>query len=180
MFLLQLIHDLAHGKYVASPRDAKQLARFANAWKEAYFLCATMKGIRRGRLEHPALDGREFRDFTRRTLDKFEYLETSDVRELCITEDLEPRIRAAQKIWNFEFDIWECREANKQLRASEEEGRAQIEAARKWARDEERQLREEMQSGERYRKHRKWAKEGDAMAVAFFEDAGLRVTELAD
>ena len=91
MFLLQLIHDLAHGKYVASPRDAKQLARFANAWKEAYFLCATMKGIRRGRLEHPAVDGREFRDFTRRTLDKFEYLETSDVRELCITEDLELR-----------------------------------------------------------------------------------------
>ena len=180
MFLLQLIHDLAHGKYVASPRDAKQLARFANAWKEAYFLCATMKGIRRGRLEHPALDGREFRDFTRRTLDKFEYLETSDVRELCITEDLELRIRAAQEIWNFEFDIWECREANKQLRALEEEGRAQIAAARKRARDEERQLREEMQSGERYRKHRKWAKEGDAMAVAFFEDAGLRVTELAD
>ena len=28
MFLLQLIHDLANGKYVDSPRDAKQLARF--------------------------------------------------------------------------------------------------------------------------------------------------------
>ena len=180
MFLLQLIHDLAHGKYVASPRDAKQLARFANAWKEAYFLCATMKGIRRGRLEHPALDGREFRDFTRRTLDKFEYLETSDVRELCITEDLEPRIRAAQKMWNAEFDIWECIEAGRQLQAAWENGRAQIAAARKRRRDEERQLREEMQSGERYRKYRKWAKEGDAMAVAFFEDAGLRVTELAD
>ena len=26
MFLLQLIHDLANGKYVDSPRDAKQLA----------------------------------------------------------------------------------------------------------------------------------------------------------
>ena len=180
MFLLQLIHDLAHGKYVASPRDAMQLARFANAEKEMAFLCATGSGISEGRLEYPALDGCEFRDFTRRTLDNFAYLQSYDVRELSITEDLEPRIRAAQMMWNFEFDIWECREANKQLRASEEEGRAQIAAARKRARDEERQLREEMQSGERYRKHRKWAKEGDAMAVAFFEDAGLRVTELAD
>ena len=180
MFLLQLIHDLAHGKYVASPRDAKQLARFANAWKEAYFLCATMKGIRRGRLEHPAVDGREFRDFTRRTLDKFEYLETSDVRELCITEDLEPRIWAFQMMWNAKFEGWECIEAGRQLRAAWENGRAQIAAARKRRRDEERQIREEMQSGERYRKYRKWAKEGDAMAVAFFEDAGLRVTELAD
>ena len=180
MFLLQFIHDLANGKYVDSPRDAMQLARFAAACKELDFLWATGNGISEGRLEHPALDGYAFRDFTRRTLDEFAYLETHNVRELCITEDLEPRIRAAQMIWNFEFDIWECREANMQLRASEEEGRAQIEAARKWARDEERQLREEMQSGERYRKYRKWAKEGDAMAVAFFGDAGLRVTELAD
>jgi hypothetical protein len=180
MFSLQLIHDLAHGKYVDSPRDAKQLARFAAVCKEAYFLCATMKGIRRGRLEHPALDGREFRDFTRRTLDKFEYLETSDVRELCITEDLEPRIWAFQMMWNAKFEGWECIEAGRQLRAAEETGRARIAAARKRRRDEERQIREEMQSGERYRKYRKWAKEGDAMAVAFFEDAGLRVTELAD
>ena len=180
MFLLQFIHDLANGKYVDSPRDAKQLARFAAAEKEFAFLCATMKGIRRGRLEHPALAGREFRDFTRRTLDKFEYLETSDVRELCITEDLEPRIWAVQMMWNAKFDIWECIEAGRQAQAAWENGRAQIAAARKRARDEERQLREEMQSGERYRKHRKWAKEGDAMAVAFFEDAGLRVTELAD
>ena len=180
MFLLQFIHDLANGKYVDSPRDAMQLARFANAEKEMAFLCATGSGISEGRLEYPALDGCEFRDFTRRTLDNFAYLQSYDVRELSITEDLEPRIRAAQEIWNFEFVIWECREASKQLRASEEEGRAQIAAARKRARDEERQLREEMQSGEGYRKHRKWAKEGDAMAVAFFEDAGLRVTELAD
>ena len=180
MFLLQLIHDLAHGKYVASPRDAKQLARFANAWKEAYFLCATMKGIRRGRLEHPALDGREFRDFTRRTLDKFEYLETSDVRELCITEDLEPRIWAFQMMWNAKFEGWECIEAGRQLRAAWENGRAQIAAARKRRRDEERQLREEMQSGDRYRKYRKQAEEGDVEAAAFFESVGWPVTEPAE
>ena len=166
MFSLQLIHDLAHGKYVDSPRDAKQLARFAAAEKEFAFLWATGNGISEGRLEHPARDGREFRDFTRRTLDNFAYLQSYDVRELSITEDLEPRIRAAQKIWNFEFDIWECR--------------AQIAAARKRARDEERQLREEMQSGERYRKYRKWAKEGDAEAAAFFESVGWPVTEPAE
>ena len=180
MILLGFIHDLANGKYVDSPRDAKQLARFAAAEKEMAFLWATGTGISEGRLEHPARDGREFRDFTRRTLDNFAYLQSYDVRELCITEDLEPRIRAAQKMWNAEFDIWECIEAGRQLQAAWENGRAQIAAARKRRRDEERQLREEMQSGERYRKYRKWAKEGDAMAMAFFEDAGLRVTELAD
>ena len=155
MFLLQLIHDLAHGKYVDSPRDAMQLARFANAEKELYFLAATMKGVSEGRLEHPALDGHEFRDFTRRTLDNFAYLETFDVRELCITEDLKPRIWAIQKMWNAEFDIWECIEAGRQSQAAWETGRAQIEAARKRRREEERQLREEMQSGERYRKYRR-------------------------
>ena len=180
MFLLQLLHDLAHGKYVASPRDAKQLARFANAWKEAYFLWATMTGISEGRLEHPTRDGREFRDFTRKTLDTFAYLQSYDVRELCITEDLKPRIWAIQMMWNAKFEGWECIEAERQHQAAWENGRAQIAAARKRRRDEERQIREEMQSGERYRKYRKWAKEGDAMAVAFFEDAGLRVTKLAD
>ena len=179
MFLLQFIHDLANGKYVDSPRDAMQLARFANAWKEAYFLWATMTGISEGRLEHPARDGREFRDFTRKTLDMFAYLETHNVRELCITEDLEPRIWAFQMMWNAKLEGWECIEAGRQLRAAWENGRARVAAVRKRLRDEERQL-EEMQSGERYQKHRKWAKEGDAMAVAFFEDAGLRVTELAD
>ena len=97
-----------------------------------------------------------------------------------ITEYYEPRIWAFQMMWNAKFEGWECIEAGRQLRAAEETGRARIAAARKRRRDEERQIREEMQSGERYRKYRKWAKEGDAMAVAFFEDAGLRVTELAD
>jgi len=180
MFLLQLIDDLAHGKYVDSPRDAMQLARFAAAEKEFAFLCATGNGISEGRLEYPALDGCEFRDFTRRTLDNFAYLQSYDVRELCITEDLEPRIWAFQMMWNAKLEGWECIEAGRQLRAAWENGRARVAAVRKRARDEERQLREEMQSGERYQKHRKWAKEGDAMAVAFFEDAGLRVTELAD
>lgn len=180
MFLLQLIHDLAHGKYVDSPRDAKQLARFAAVCKEAACLAATMPRGRRW-VEHPSLDNSSFfRDFTRRTLDKFNVLATYEDREWMITEYYEPQIWATQMMWNAKFSAWECIEAGKELRASEEEGRAQIAAARKRARDEERQLREEMQSGERYRKHRKWAKEGDAMAVAFFEDAGLRVTELAD
>ena len=76
MFLLQLIHDLAHGKYVDSPRDAKQPrcgsgSAGAAAEKEMAFLWATVTGIRKVGLEHPARDGREFRDFTRKTLDTF-------------------------------------------------------------------------------------------------------------
>ena len=180
MFLLQLIHDLAHGKYVASPRDAMQLARFAAAEKEFAFLCATGNGISEGRLEYPALDGCEFRDFTRRTLDNFAYLQSYDVRELCITEDLEPRIWAFQMMWNAKFEGWECIEAGRQLRAAWENGRAQIAAARKRRRDEERQLREEMQSGDRYRKYRKQAEEGDVEAAAFFESVGWPVTEPAE
>ena len=80
MFLLQLIHDLANGKYVDSPRDAKQLARFANAEKELYFLAATMKGVSEGRLEHPALDGHEFRDFTRKDARFARHLQSYDVQ----------------------------------------------------------------------------------------------------
>ena len=180
MFSLQLIHDLAHGKYVDSPRDAKQLARFAAVCKEAYFLCATMTGIRGGRLEHPSLDGVWFRDFTRRTLDKFNVLATYEDREWMITEYYEPRIWAFQMMWNAKFEGWECIEAGRQLRAAEETGRARIAAARKRRRDEERQIREEMQSGERYRKYRKQAEEGDAEAAAFFERVGWPVTEPAD
>ena len=148
--------------------------------KEAACLAATMPRGRRW-VEHPSLDNSSFfRDFTRRTLDKFNVLATYEDREWMITEYYEPRIWAFQMMWNAKFEGWECIEAERQHQAAWENGRAQIAAARKRRRDEERQVREEMQSGERYQKHRKWAKEGDAMAVAFFEDAGLRVTELAD
>ena len=54
------------------------------------------------------------------------------------------------------------------------------EATRKRLRDKERQIREEYRSGEVFRKYRKLAKEGDAKAVAMFEEVGLRVAELAD
>ena len=56
MFLLQFIHDLANGKYVDSPRDAMQLARFAAVCKEAAYLSATGCKNRRW-VEHPSLDG---------------------------------------------------------------------------------------------------------------------------
>ena len=68
-------------------------------------------------------------------------------------------------------------EAEREQREANEKRR---EATRKRLRDKERQIREEYQSGELFRRSRKRAKEGDAMAVAFFEDVGLRVTELAD
>ena len=41
-------------------------------------------------------------------------------------------------------------------------------------------MRELMESGERFRKYRKQAQEGDAEAAAFFERVGWPVTEPAD
>ena len=169
MFLLQLIHDLAHGKYVDSPRDAKQLARFAAVCKEAYFLCATMNGIRGGRLEHRSLDGVWFRDFTRRTLDKFIPCSPHTKTASMIIEYFKPRIWAFQMMWNCDFEGWECIEAGRSCerrKRPREPGSRRAGSAR---RDEERQLREEMQSDEHFRKYRKQAEEGDAEAAAFFE-----------
>ena len=180
MFLLQFIHDLANGKYVDSPRDAKQLARFANAWKEAYFLCATMTGIRGGRLEHPSLDGVWFRDFTRGTLEEFGVLETTYEDREYVIEYLKTLVKALQSMWNCGFAELEADRSERELketivrlRAAAEERRAQRAADRK-------RLREEMLSDEHFRKYRKQAEEGDAEAAAFFESVGWPVTEPAE
>ena len=69
-------------------------------------------------------------------------------------------------MWNAKFEGWECIEAGRQLRAAEETGRARIAAARKRRRDEERNSARRCRAASA-RKYRKWAKEGDAMAVAF-------------
>ena len=60
------------------------------------------------------------------------------------------------------------------------EARAASEAHRKRRREEWNQIVSDMQSGERYRKYRKLAKEGNAKAVAMFERVGLAVADLAD
>ena len=177
MFLLQFIHDLANGKYVDSPRDAKQLARFAAVCKEADYLSAT--GWLDDRfVEHPSLD--EFRDFTRETLEEFGVLETTYEDREYVIESLKTIVKVLQLKWNCDFAELEAdrserelKETKVRLRAAAEERRAQRAADRK-------RLREEMLSDEHFRKYRKQAEEGDAEAAAFFESVGWPVTELAD
>ena len=177
MFLLQLIHDLANGKYVDSPRDAKQLARFAAVCKEADYLSAT--GWLHDRfVEHPSLDW--FRDFTRETLEEFAVLETTYEDREFMTEYLKQFVKALQSLWDCDFAELEADRSERELketivrlRAAAEERRAQRAADRK-------RLREEMLSDEHFRKYRKQAEEGDAEAAAFFESVGWPVTEPAE
>ena len=177
MFLLQFIHDLANGKYVDSPRDAMQLARFAAVCKEADYLSAT--GWLDDRfVEHPSLDW--FRDFTRETLEEFAVLETTYEDREYVIEYLKTLVKALQSMWNCGFAELEADRSERELketivrlRAAAEEKRAQRAAARK-------RLREELLSDEHFRKYRKQAEEGDAEAAAFFESVGWPVTEPAD
>ena len=177
MFLLQFIHDLANGKYVASPRDAMQLARFAAVCKEADYLSAT--GWLDDRfVEHPSLDW--FRDFTRETLEEFAVLETTYEDREYVIESLTTIVKVLQLKWDCDFAELEADRSERELketilrlRAAAEERKAQRAAARK-------RLREELLSDEHFRKYRKQAEEGDAEAAAFFESVGWPVTEPAE
>ena len=179
MILLGFIHDLANGKYVDSPRDANQLARFAAVCKEAAYLSAT--GWLDDRfVEHPSLDGVWFRDFTRETLEEFAVLETTYEDREFMTEYLKQFVKALQSLWDCDFAELEADRSERELkesmlraRAAAEERRAQRAAARK-------RLREELLSDEHFRKYRKQAEEGDAEAAAFFESVGWPVTEPAE
>ena len=178
MFLLQFIHDLANGKYVDSPRDAMQLARFAAVCKEAAYLSATGCKNRRW-VEHPSLDGVWFRDFTRGTLEEFGVLETTYEDREYVIEFFKHVVKALQSKWNCDFAELEANRSERELkesilraRAAAEEKRAERAAARK--------RRREMQSDEHFRKYRKQAQEGDAEAAAFFERVGWPVTEPAE
>ena len=178
MILLGFIHDLANGKYVDSPRDAEQLARFAAAWKEATYLEET--GWLDNRfVEHRSLDIVWFWDFTRQPLEEFFFETTYEDREYVI-EFLKTIVKALQSKWNCDFAELEARRSERELkesmlraRAAAEERRAQRAAARK-------RLREELLSDEHFRKYRKQAEEGDAEAAAFFESVGWPVTEPAE
>ena len=166
MILLGFIHDLANGKYVDSPRDAMQLARFAAVCKEADYLSAT--GWLDDRfVEHPSLDW--FRDFTRETLEEFAVLETTYEDREFMTEYLKQFVKALQSLWNCDIAELEADRSELELK----ESTAQRAAARK-------RLREEMLSDEHFRKYRKQAEEGDAEAAAFFESVGWPVTEPAE
>jgi len=178
MILLGFIHDLANGKYVDSPRDAKQLARFAAVWKEATYLEET--GWLDDRfVEHRSLDIVWFWDFTRQPLEQFFFETTYEDREYVI-EFFNQVVKTLQLKWNCDFAELEANRSERELketilrlRAAAEEKRAQRAAARK-------RLREEMLSDEHFRKYRKQAEEGDAEAAAFFESVGWPVTEPAE
>ena len=179
MILLGFIHDLANGKYVDSPRDAKQLARFAAVWKEATYLEET--GWLDDRfVEHRSLDIVWFWGFTRKALEECGILEmTYEDREYVI-EFLKQVVKALQSKWDCDFAELEARRSERELketilrlRAAAEERKAQRAAARK-------RRREEMLSDEHFRKYRKQAEEGDAEAAAFFESVGWPVTEPAE
>ena len=177
MLLLQVIHGLAHGEHAGSSRDAKQLARFAAAIRDMGHAGGTgysdtwqgekvtldaddvawLRTLINSALPHAAKLTYEARE---RLIAKFDS-KSSVVRALH-----KMRKRVLEAIVERELAM---AENEKLIR----EAQAASEATRK-------RLREEMQSDEHFRKYRKLAEAGDAEAVAFFEDVGWPVTDLAD
>ena len=177
MLLLQVIHGLAHGEHAGSSRDAKQLARFAAAIRDMGHAGGTgysdtwqgekvtldaddvawLRTLINSALPHAARLTYEARE---RLIAKF------DSKSSVVRAFHKMRKRVLEAIVDRELAM---AENEKLIR----EARAASEAHRK-------RRREEMQSDERYRKCRKLAKEGNAKAVAFFEDVGLAVADLAD
>ena len=173
MCLLQVIHDLAQGKYVASSRDAKQLARFAAAISDLTHAVSTGYSPKWAG-EKVTLDAD---DVARLRLRIKHYLP----RAAKLT--YEERERLIVKIDSKNSVVRAFKKMKKEIREGHAETlrvKAACEANRKRRREEWNQTLSEMQSGKRYRKCRKWAKEGKAKAVALFEDVGLRVADLAD
>ena len=183
MILLQVIHDLAHGKQFGSSRDAKQLARFAAAIRDLYYVICTYSP--KGAGEKVTLDAdrvASLRSLIKEALPHAARL-TYEARERLIAK-YNAKVSlfcAAHYMMKGPLEAmaeYERSKAENEKRIRE--ARAASEATRKRLREEWNQIVSDMQSGERYRKYRKLAKEGNAKAVAMFEDVGLRVAELAD
>ena len=177
MILLQVIHGLAHGEHAGSSRDAKQLARFAAALRDMTHAVST--GYRSG--YSPKWAGEKLTldadDVARLRLRIKYYLP----RAAKLT--YEERERLIVKIDSKNSVVRAFKKLKKEIREGHAETlrvKAAFKANEKRRREEWNQTVSEMQSGERYRKYRKLAKEGHATAVAMFEDVGLRVAELAD
>ena len=181
MLLLQVIHDLAHGEHAGSSRDAKQLARFAAVIRDMTHAAGTgvwagekvtldadkvawLRSLIKEALPHAAKLTYEARE---RLIAKF----NAKVSLVCAAHYMIKR--SLEAIVDRELAM---AENEKLIR----EARAASEAHRKRRREEWNQIVSDMQSGERYRKYRKLAKEGNAKAVAMFERVGLAVADLAD
>ena len=187
MLLLQVIHGLAHGAHAGSSRDAKQLARFAAAIRDLYYVICTYSPKWAG--EKVTLDADKvasLRSLIKEALPHAARL-TYEARERLIAkfDSKSSVVRALHKMRTRVLEAIADRELakaenEKLVREARAEVRAASEAHRKRRREELNQIVSDMQSGERYRKCRKLAKEGNAKAVAFFEDVGLAVADLAD
>ena len=176
MLLLQVIHGLAHGEHAGSSRDAKQLARFAAVIRDMTHAADTGCGPKWAG-EKVTLDADDvawLRTLINSALPHAARL-TYEARERLIAK-YNAKVSlfcAAHYMMKGPLEALADRElAKAENERLIREARAASEAHRK-------RRREEMASGECYRKYRKWAKAGNAKAVAFFEDVGLAVAELA-
>ena len=180
MLLLQVIHGLAHGEHAGSSRDAKQLARFAAVIRDMTHAADTGCGPKWAG-EKVTLDAGDValvRKRIRKYLPRAAKL-TYEERERLIAE-IDLKSSVVRMVRRFKKQNREAQAETLRVQAVCEANEKRREATRKRLRDKERQIREEYQSGEFFRKSRKRAKEGDAKAVAMFEDVGLRVADLAD
>ena len=167
MFLLQLIHDLANGKYVDSPRDAKQLARLAAAMRDAFMTCHS---------EDDTLcadNVASMRVQIKKVVPMMASCEATYEEREQLIEELKAKIELARRVTR-------CLRRLKEHDAEAEAAKAKCEEQWKRLREDDKRYRELMESGERFRKYRKQAQEGDAEAAAFFESVGWPVTEPAE
>ena len=177
MLLLQVIHGLAHGEHAGSSRDAKQLARFAAVIRDMTHAADTGCGPKWAG-EKVTLDADKvasLRSLIKEALPHAARL-TYEARERLIAkfDSKSSVVRAFHKMRKRVLEAIVERElAMAENEKLIREARAASEAHRK-------RRREEMQSDDHFRKYRKLAEEGDAEAVAFFEDVGLAVADLAD
>ena len=180
MLLLQVIHGLAHGEHAGSSRDAKQLARFAAVFRDLYHVICTGHSPKWAG-EKVTLDADDValvRARIQKYLPRAAKLTYEERERLIVEIDLKNSL-----IRKIRCVIKQNREAQAEtlrVQAVFEANEKRREATRKRLREKERQIREEYQSGELFRRSRKRAKEGDAKAVAMFEDVGLCVADLAD
>ena len=172
MLLLQVIHGLAHGEHAGSSRDAKQLARFAAVFRDLYHVICTGHSPKWAG-EKVTLDADDValvRARIQKYLPRAAKL-TYEERERLIVE-IDTKSSLARAFKKLKKETREAQAETLRVQAVFEANEKRREATRK-------RLREKCQ-GEAFRRSRKRAKEGDAKAVAMFEDVGLRVADLAD
>ena len=172
MLLLQVIHGLAHGEHAGSSTDAKQLARFAAVLRDLYHVICTGHSPKWAG-EKVTLDADDValvRARIQKYLPRAAKL-TYEERERLIVE-IDTKSSLARAFKKLKKETREAQAETLRVQAVFEANEKRREATRK-------RLREKCQ-GEAFRRSRKRAKEGDAKAVAMFEDVGLRVADLAD